>query len=214
MPTRHVAVPSGRATALPHRSLPSSILLLVSECASARRGRDGKSVCGTSQALARQLSRLWSSAHGRILSLRSDDVCILDRHAEGDCCAPPPPGTFAVRVDSLTCPAPERRLWGLPCRHPASRPQCLLQEFASRILSTGYTSLQQFLWSTHRRIESNVFRRDLRVRPHQYQPEISSRRRWPTLWHTHPVAGDWRNTGERIDFAREVGYILRQLFTC
>lgn len=26
--------------------------------------------------------------------------------------------------------------------------------------------------------------------------------------------GDWRSAGERIDFAGEVGYILRQLFTC
>ena len=28
------------------------------------------------------------------------------------------------------------------------------------------------------------------------------------------VTGGWRSAGERIDFAREVGYILQQLFTC
>ena len=28
------------------------------------------------------------------------------------------------------------------------------------------------------------------------------------------VIGGWRSAGERIDFAREVGYILQQLFTC
>src|SRR6266702_5129030 len=43
------------------------------------------------------------------------------------------------------------------------------------------------------------------IRLHQYRLEISSRRRWPTLCPTHPVAGGWRSTGERIDFAREVG---------
>src|SRR5438132_1714637 len=31
-----------------------------------------------------ELSRLWRAALGRILSCRSDDICMLDRHAEGD----------------------------------------------------------------------------------------------------------------------------------
>src|SRR5439155_24143807 len=44
--------------------------------------------------------------------------------------------------------------------------------------------------------------------------EISSRRKWPALCPTHRVPGGRRSTGERIDFAREVGYSSRQLFTC
>jgi hypothetical protein len=46
----------------------------------------------------------------------------------GDCCAPMPSGALSARVDGLTCPAPMEWPWGLPRRHPTSKPSRSVDE--------------------------------------------------------------------------------------
>ena len=45
-----------------------------------------------------------------------------------DSCVPLPPRALSARFDGLMYPAPDAQLWGLPRRHPTSRPPFRIAE--------------------------------------------------------------------------------------
>jgi hypothetical protein len=45
-----------------------------------------------------------------------------------DSCVPLPPRALSAWRDGLMAPAPDARLWGLPRRHPTSRPPFRIAE--------------------------------------------------------------------------------------